>query len=50
MAAILVDRDCYSCFKAVNEKSKVLAIAAKLGNRADGTAIAKTEARLYYLG
>ncbi|MEG4501562.1 hypothetical protein QUB05_31010 [Microcoleus sp. F10-C6] len=50
MAAILVDRDYYSFFKTVNEKSKILAIAAKLENRADGTAITKTEARLYYQG
>ncbi|MCU0547661.1 MAG: hypothetical protein MUE44_36800 [Oscillatoriaceae cyanobacterium Prado104] len=42
MAAILVDREYYSFFKAVKEASKVLAIAAKLGNSGDGTAITKT--------
>ena len=42
VAAILVDRHYYSFFKAVQEASKVLAIAAKLGNRGDSTAITKT--------
>jgi len=42
VAAILVDREYYSFFKAVQEPSKVLAIAAKLGNRGDSTAITKT--------
>ena len=42
VAAILVDREYYSFFKAVQEASKVLAIVAKLGNRGDSTAITKT--------
>ena len=42
VAAILVDREYYSFFKAVQEASKVLAILAKLGNRGDSTAITKT--------
>lgn len=42
VAAILVDREYYSFFKAVQEASKVLAIAAKLGNKGDSTAITKT--------
>jgi hypothetical protein len=42
MAAILVDREYYSFFKAVREAEKVLAIAAKLGNSGDSTAITKT--------
>jgi hypothetical protein len=50
VAAILVDREYYSFFNAVQELSKVLAIVAKLGNRGDSTAITKTEARLCNLG
>ncbi|MGB8688209.1 MAG: hypothetical protein WCD53_12850 [Microcoleus sp.] len=42
VAAILVDRQSYSFFKAIKEAQKVLAIAAKLGNRGDSTAITKT--------
>jgi len=42
VAAILVDREYYSFFKAVQEPSKVLAIVAKLGNRGDSTAITTT--------
>ena len=42
VAAILVDREYYSFFKAVKEAEKVLAIVAKLGNRGDSTAITKT--------
>lgn len=50
MAAILVDREYYSFFKAVKEPEKVLAIAAKLRNSGDTTAITRTEARLCNLG
>ena len=42
VAAILVDREYYSFFKAAQEASKVLTIVAKLGNRGDSTAITKT--------
>lgn len=42
VAAILVDRQYYSFFKALKEAEKVLAIVAKLGNRGDSTAITKT--------
>ena len=42
VAAILVDREYYSFFKAVQEPSKVLAIVAKLGNRGDSTVITTT--------
>jgi hypothetical protein len=42
VAAILVDREYYSFFKAIKEAEKVLAIVAKLGNRGDSTAITKT--------
>ena len=42
VAAILVDREYYSFFKAVKEAEKVLAIVSKLGNRGDSTAITKT--------
>ncbi|MGL5065513.1 MAG: hypothetical protein ACRC62_36550, partial [Microcoleus sp.] len=42
MAAILVDREYYSFFKAVKEAEKVLAIVAKLGSSGDATAITKT--------
>ncbi|WP_228056648.1 hypothetical protein [Microcoleus sp. LEGE 07076] len=41
VAAILVDGDYYSFFKALQEPEKVLAIVAKLGNRNDQTAITK---------
>ena len=42
VAAILVDRQYYSFFKALKEPEKVLATVAKLGNRGDSTAITKT--------
>ena len=42
VAAILVDREYYSFFKAIKEAEKVLAIVAKLGNRGDSTAVTKT--------
>ncbi|MGL5058987.1 MAG: hypothetical protein ACRC62_03310 [Microcoleus sp.] len=42
MAAILVDSEYYSFFKAVKEAEKVLAIVAKLGSSGDATAITKT--------
>lgn len=42
VAAILVDREYYSFFKALKEPEKVLATVAKLGNRGDSTAITKT--------
>lgn len=42
VAAILVDGEYYSFFKAVKEAEKVLTIVAKLGNRGDSTAITKT--------
>jgi hypothetical protein len=42
VAAILVDDEYYSFFKAIKEPEKVLAIVAKLGNRGDRTAITKT--------
>jgi hypothetical protein len=42
VAAILVDDEYYSFFKAIKEPEKVLAIVAKLGNRNDRTAITKT--------
>ncbi|MFM9268556.1 hypothetical protein [Tychonema sp. BBK16] len=42
VAAILVDREYYSFFKALKEPEKVLAIVAKLGNSGDSTAITKT--------
>lgn len=42
VAAILVDCEYYSFFKAVQEPSKVLAIVAKLANRGDSTVITKT--------
>ena len=42
VAAILVDREYYSFFKAVQEPSKVLTILAKLASRGDSTAITKT--------
>lgn len=42
VAAILVDGEFYSFFKAVKEAEKVLAIAAKLGNSGDRTVITKT--------
>ncbi|OCR02728.1 hypothetical protein BCD67_05955 [Oscillatoriales cyanobacterium USR001] len=42
VAAILVDGEFYSFFKAVKEAEKVIAIAAKLGNSGDMTVITKT--------
>jgi hypothetical protein len=41
VAAILVDGEFYSFFKAVKEAEKVIAIAAKLGNSGDKTVITK---------
>ncbi|NJK68707.1 MAG: hypothetical protein HC789_19830 [Microcoleus sp. CSU_2_2] len=41
VAAILVEGEYYSFFKALEEPEKVLAIVAKLGNRNDRTAITK---------
>lgn len=42
VAAILVDSEFYSFFKAVKDAEKVLAIAAKLGDSGDMTVITKT--------
>jgi hypothetical protein len=41
VAAILVDRECYSFFKVLKEAENVLAIVAKLGNSGDRTTITK---------
>ncbi len=49
VAAILVDREYYSFLISVKEAEKVLARAARLGNRGSPTAITKT-ARLCKLG
>jgi hypothetical protein len=41
VAAILVDGEFYSFFKAVKDAEKVIAITAKLGNSGDKTVITK---------
>jgi hypothetical protein len=41
VAAILVDGEFYSFFKAVKDAEKVIVIAAKLGNSGDRTVITK---------